>query len=319
MSKTAEKEIVFDTQEQALRILGKFDERLKLFEKEFNLKILPRGNALNLSGPPDQIDRMEGVLTELKGLLDEGVGISGTDIEYAIKTAGDRECTVRSLLTDVIHINPKGTRIRPKTVGQKQYVDAMRANDLVVGIGPAGTGKTYLAVAMAVHYLLNHKVARIVLARPAVEAGEKLGFLPGDYREKVNPYLRPVHDALFDMLTPEAYERLMEKELIETAPIAYMRGRTLNDAFIILDEAQNTTREQMKMFLTRMGSASKMVVQGDITQVDIDSHRNSGLVEIQTVLKNVPGIAFVHLTEADVMRHPLVSAIITMYQRRGQV
>jgi phosphate starvation-inducible PhoH-like protein len=267
-----------------------------------------------LKGAGRQVAKAERVITQLADLVRGGASLHGGELRAALRMiADDEETDLKSILSDVIAVPSRKKLIAPKSVNQKRYLDAVRANDLVFSIGPAGTGKSYLGVAMAVSALMKREVSRIVLTRPAVEAGERLGFLPGDLYEKVHPYLRPLYDALYDMLEPEKVAALTEKGAIEIAPLAYMRGRTLNDAFIILDEAQNATSEQMKMFLTRLGFNSKMVVTGDITQVDLPSSRASGLIEIQSVLRGVPGIAFVYFTEKDVVRHRLVSAIIRAY------
>ncbi|MBX6351388.1 MAG: PhoH family protein, partial [Clostridia bacterium] len=247
---------------------------------------------------------------------ERGEAVSEQDVAYAVRLARDgRAGELDSLLGDAILVTARGKSIRAKTLGQRRYVEAIRESGVVFGIGPAGTGKTYLAMAMAVEAFRSRRVNRIVLTRPAVEAGEKLGFLPGDLQEKVDPYLRPLYDALYDIMGVEAFEKQMSRGLIEVAPLAYMRGRTLDDSFVILDEAQNTTPEQMKMFLTRLGFGSKAVVTGDVTQIDLPREQESGLNEVRRVLRDVPGIAFVHLTEADVVRHPLVQAIIRAYER----
>src|SRR5688572_3198508 len=267
-----------------------------------------------LKGDERQVQKAERALTQLAELIRSGAPVRAMEVRAAARMlSGDEEADVKSVFADSISVPSRKKWITPKTVGQKRYVDAIRKTDMVFGIGPAGTGKSFLAVAMAVNALMRRDVARIVLTRPAVEAGERLGFLPGDLYEKVHPYLRPLYDALYDMLESEKVGSLLEKGAIEIAPLAYMRGRTLNDSFIILDEAQNSTSEQMKMFLTRLGFNSKMVITGDITQVDLPSTRASGLIEIQSVLKHVPGIRFVYFTEKDVVRHELVSEIVRAY------
>jgi phosphate starvation-inducible PhoH-like protein len=267
-----------------------------------------------LKGDERQVQKAERALTQLAELVRSGAPVRAMEVRAAARMlAGDEDADVKSVFADAISVPSRKKWITPKTVGQKRYVDAIRRNDMVFGIGPAGTGKSFLAVAMAVNALMRRDVARIVLTRPAVEAGERLGFLPGDLYEKVHPYLRPLYDALYDMLESEKVGSLMEKGAIEIAPLAYMRGRTLNDAFIILDEAQNSTTEQMKMFLTRLGFNSKMVITGDITQVDLPASRHSGLIEVQKILQGVPGIDFVYFDEGDVVRHQLVSAIIRAY------
>jgi phosphate starvation-inducible PhoH-like protein len=260
------------------------------------------------------VQKAERALTQLAELVRSGAPVRAMEVRAAARmVSGDEEADVKSVFADAISVPSRKKWITPKTVGQKRYVDAIRKNDMVFGIGPAGTGKSFLAVAMAVNALMRRDVARIVLTRPAVEAGERLGFLPGDLYEKVHPYLRPLYDALYDMLESEKVGSLLEKGAIEIAPLAYMRGRTLNDAFIILDEAQNSTTEQMKMFLTRLGFNSKMVITGDITQVDLPASRHSGLIEVRKILNGVSGIDFVYFDEGDVVRHQLVSAIIRAY------
>ena len=256
-------------------------------------------------------------ITALLAMAGRGESIGTQTVQYVIGLAKDgRESEVHTMSRDVLCITAKGKPVKAKTLGQKKYMEAIRNNTIVMGVGPAGTGKTYLAVAMAVKAFKAKDVSRIVLTRPAVEAGEKLGFLPGDLQQKVDPYLRPLYDGLFDMLGAETYERLVEKQIIEVAPLAYMRGRTLDDSFIILDEAQNTTPEQMKMFLTRMGFASKIVVTGDVTQVDLPRDKKSGLRDAEIVLKNIEGIEFMYLSEKDVVRHPLVQKIVKAYEKK---
>jgi phosphate starvation-inducible PhoH-like protein len=295
-------------------LLGRNDDHLRTLETEFDVRIVARGHDIMLKGDERQVRRAERALTQLAELLRSGAPIRGGEVRAAVKMiAGDEEADLKSVFSDAIAVPSRKKWITPKTQGQKRYVDAIRGHDMVFGIGPAGTGKSFLAVAMAVSALIKREVTRIVLTRPAVEAGERLGFLPGDLYEKVHPYLRPLYDALYDMLEYEKVGALMEKGAIEIAPLAYMRGRTLNDAFIILDEAQNSTIEQMKMFLTRLGFNSKMVITGDITQVDLPASRHSGLIGIQSILRGVPGISFVYFDEQDVVRHRLVSAIIRAY------
>jgi len=295
-------------------LLGRNDDHLRTLESEFDVKIVARGHDVMLKGDERQVRRAERALTQLAELLRSGAPLRGGEVRAAVKmVAEDDEADLKAVFSDAIAVPSRKKWITPKTKGQKTYVDAIRGHDMVFGIGPAGTGKSFLAVAMAVSALMKREVARIVLTRPAVEAGERLGFLPGDLYEKVHPYLRPLYDALYDMLEYEKVGALMEKGAIEIAPLAYMRGRTLNDAFIILDEAQNSTTEQMKMFLTRLGFNSKMVVTGDITQVDLPASRHSGLIEVQRILRGVPGIDFVYFDEGDVVRHRLVSAIIRAY------
>jgi phosphate starvation-inducible protein PhoH and related proteins len=295
-------------------LLGRNDDHLRTLESEFDVRIVARGHDIMLKGDERQVRRAERALTQLAELLRSGAPLRGGEVRAAVKMiADDDEADLKAVFSDAIAVPSRKKWITPKTKGQKSYVDAIRSHDMVFGIGPAGTGKSFLAVAMAVSALMKREVARIVLTRPAVEAGERLGFLPGDLYEKVHPYLRPLYDALYDMLEYEKVGALMEKGAIEIAPLAYMRGRTLNDAFIILDEAQNSTTEQMKMFLTRLGFNSKMVITGDITQVDLPASRHSGLIGVQSILKGVPGVSFVYFDEHDVVRHRLVSAIIRAY------
>ena len=295
-------------------LLGRNDDHLRTLESEFDVRIVARGHDVMLKGDERQVRRAERALTQLAELLRSGAPLRGGEVRAAVKMiADDDEADLKAVFSDAIAVPSRKKWITPKTRGQKTYVDAIRGHDMVFGIGPAGTGKSFLAVAMAVSALMKREVTRIVLTRPAVEAGERLGFLPGDLYEKVHPYLRPLYDALYDMLEAEKVASLMEKGAIEIAPLAYMRGRTLNDAFIILDEAQNSTTEQMKMFLTRLGFNSKMVITGDVTQVDLPASRHSGPIGVQAILRGVPGIAFVYFDEHDVVRHRLVSAIIRAY------
>jgi len=278
--------------------------------------IVARGNEIAVEGPAEEVEKATRVMKDLLSVLRDGNPISSRDARYAIQLVKEGEpVTLHELLSDVIQVTARGRQIRPKTLGQKRYVDAIRKNGIVFAIGPAGTGKTYLAMAMAVAALKNKEVSRIILTRPAVEAGERLGFLPGDLQEKVDPYLRPLYDALYDILGVEVYQRYMERGIIEVAPLAYMRGRTLDDSFVILDEAQNTTHEQMKMLLTRLGFGSKAVVTGDITQIDLPRRRFSGLEEVQFILRGIEGIEFVYLTDQDVVRHELVQKIIRAYEK----
>jgi phosphate starvation-inducible PhoH-like protein len=295
-------------------LFGPYDENIKHLESQIGVRIRSQGHELVFDGDQAKVDQADRVFSQLASLMRDGYKLTGSDV----KTAGDlvaqepdvdlREHFLKGSVT------PGKRRIAPKTVNQRKYLDAIEQNDIVFGIGPAGTGKTYLAMAQAVSFLVAKKVSRIVLARPAVEAGEKLGFLPGDMQEKVNPYLRPLYDALYDMLDSERVARYIERGTIEIAPIAFMRGRTLNDSFVILDEAQNTTSEQMKMFLTRLGFGSKAVVTGDITQIDLPAGKMSGLVEAMKVVGSIEGIAFVHFDERDVVRHKLVQQIVKAYE-----
>jgi phosphate starvation-inducible protein PhoH and related proteins len=295
-------------------LLGRNDDHIRTLESEFDVRIVARGHDIMLKGDERQVAKAERALTQLAEVVRSGAPVRSLEVRAAVKMlTDDSEADLKSVFADAIAVPSRKKLITPKTIGQKRYVDAIRSHDMVFGIGPAGTGKSFLAVATAVSALMKREVARIILTRPAVEAGERLGFLPGDLYEKVHPYLRPLYDALYDMLEAEKVAALMEKGAIEIAPLAYMRGRTLNDAFIILDEAQNSTTEQMKMFLTRLGFNSKMVITGDVTQVDLPSSRGSGLIEVQQILKGVPGISFVYFTDQDVVRHRLVSAIIRAY------
>jgi phosphate starvation-inducible PhoH-like protein len=299
-----------------LALLGRHDEHLRALEAQHDVRITARGHDITLRGEERPVADAERVLRELIQMLRERPSLGAADIRSALRIAGnDSGADVKSVLADSIAVPSRRRFVTPKTANQRRYLEAVRSHDLVIAIGPAGTGKSYLAVAMAVSALLKREVARIILTRPAVEAGERLGFLPGDLVEKIHPYLRPLYDALYDMLEPEKVGSLSEKGAIEIAPLAYMRGRTLNDAFIILDEAQNTTSEQMKMFLTRLGFNSKMVVTGDITQVDLPASRTSGLIEIQTVLQGIDGIRFIYFDDRDVVRHDLVSSIVRAYDR----
>lgn len=308
------KTVAVENNEEVRHLLGKFDQHITLLDKYFDVKVIPAGDVIVLEGNRDDVENVAALFAEILYMLRSGQQLALPEIEYAIELirAGQKD-KLRTLFSDLLYITPRGRKIKPKTMGQKAYVDAMRNNDIVFGIGPAGTGKTYLAVTQAVRALKEKTVQRLVLTRPAVEAGESLGFLPGDLREKVDPYLRPLYDALYDLLGPEVYRTYVEKGLIEIAPLAYMRGRTLDDSFIILDEAQNTTTEQMKMFLTRLGFGSRAVITGDITQIDLPKGRFSGLKQAREVLKDVPGLAFIHLTEQDVVRHPLVQKIVRAY------
>ncbi|WP_078413814.1 PhoH family protein [Priestia abyssalis] len=301
---------------EAIALFGIQDIHLRRIEEEMQVSIVSRGEGITISGDSRQVELANEILKKLLIIIRRNISISERDVLYAIKMA--KNGTIEffaDMYNEEIAKNVKGKSIRIKTLGQKQYVSAIRTKDLIFGIGPAGTGKTYLAVVMAVNALKNGNIKRIILTRPAVEAGESLGFLPGDLKEKVDPYLRPLYDALHDILGMEHTQRLIERGVIEIAPLAYMRGRTLDDAFVILDEAQNTTPAQMKMFLTRLGFGSKMVITGDISQVDLPKGVKSGLAVTQGILKEVKGIAFVHLEQSDVVRHPLVGRIIEAYEK----
>ncbi|GHU81359.1 phosphate starvation protein PhoH [Clostridia bacterium] len=304
--------------EYAVALFGSFDENIKLIESQYDVSVVGRGSELKVSGEPENVAKATKVIESLLNLLSRGETLSEQNVRYCMSLVNDgSEEKIEQLVGDCICITSKGKPLKPKTLGQKKYCNAIKDNTITIGVGPAGTGKTYLAVAMAVTAFRSHQVNRIVLTRPAVEAGEKLGFLPGDLQSKVDPYLRPLYDALFDMLGAETYQKYVERGNIEVAPLAYMRGRTLDDSFIILDEAQNTTSEQMKMFLTRLGFNSKMVINGDITQIDLAATSKSGLKECVKILKNIKDIAHITFTEKDVVRHRLVQDIIKAYANYG--
>lgn len=315
--KLVEKDFIINDPQLQISLSGINDSHFKLIEEGQNVVLKPFGGTIKITGEQDDVDLTYQILRELTSLLQKKITISSADIVSAMKMAqrGTLEY-FKDLYTKEILKDRKGRLIRVKNYGQRQYVQEIRHKDLVFGIGPAGTGKTYLAVVMAVAALKNHEVDRLVLTRPAVEAGESLGFLPGDLKEKVDPYLRPIYDALNSILGAEHTERLIERGVIEIAPLAYMRGRTLDNAFVILDEAQNTTRAQMKMFLTRLGFGSKMVINGDRSQIDLPKgHKQSGLIDAEKVLKGLPHIGFVEFDAADVVRHPVVSEIIQAYDK----
>ena len=317
---TAFKEsMVVENVDQLMALFGVRDENVELIRRELNVEIFAHGNEITLSGEEDKVRLARVVLERLVGIIARGESIDRTRIRYAIELASEGNADrIDEIMSGVIAITYRGRQVKCKTLGQQQYVDAIKKNTCVFAVGPAGTGNTYLAIAMAVVALKNKDVERIILTRPAVEAGEKLGFLPGDLQQKVDPYLRPLYDALGDMMGMESYQRLFERGAVEVAPLAYMRGRTLNDAFIILDEAQNTTSEQMKMFLTRMGMGSKMIITGDVTQIDLPAGKKSGLVEALEVLKGVDDIGIVTLTHRDVVRHELVQAIVKAYEKHDK-
>ena len=305
--------------EDILNVFGSFDQNLHIIEKEWNVRVTDRDAELKISGEPEDVVSAEKAVQNLLMLAARGETVDEQRVRYVIgMIRSGQEDQIRELDSGVVCITAKGRPVKPKTLGQKKYVEAIRKNTIVLGAGPAGTGKTYLAVAMAVTAFRAKEVNRIILTRPAVEAGEKLGFLPGDLQQKVDPYLRPLYDALFDMLGAEAFARYQERGSIEVAPLAYMRGRTLDDSFIILDEAQNTTREQMKMFLTRLGFNSKMVVTGDVTQIDLPDGKRSGLTDAMRILRNVPDISINTFTEKDVVRHKLVQDIIKAYEKNEE-
>ena len=298
-----------------VRLVGARDELLKIVEAAFRVSILLRGNEIVITGETAEAERVSTLFEELLSLLDQGLVLTAEAVGKSIEIIKTQDQARPSeVLSDTLVVTHTGKPIRPKTVGQKRYVDLIRNNTIVFSIGPAGSGKTYLAVAMGIQALKAQQVSRIVLTRPAVEAGERLGFLPGDLAAKIDPYLKPLYDALYEMLEPETFRRYAEQGTIEIAPLAFMRGRTLNDAFIILDEAQNTTPEQMKMFLTRLGFGSRAVVTGDVTQVDLPSGARSGLVVIEEILTDIPGVAFNHLDARDVVRHKIVQDIVEAYR-----
>ena len=309
--------LIFEDNDILKILFGERDSNLRSVEEKVGVHIHVRGNQITISGAEAKVSLSAKLITELYEVLKNGYPVFSMDVNFAIRMLKNNpSVNLRELFLDNIPISTKKRFITPKSLNQKKYIDAIRKYDMVVSIGPAGTGKTYLAMAMAIAALMNKEVERIILTRPAVEAGEKLGFLPGDIVEKVNPYLRPLYDALHDMMDFEKASRLIQNGIIEVAPLAFMRGRTLNNSFIILDEAQNTTSEQMKMFLTRMGFDSKVVITGDITQIDLPPEKTSGLIEIQEILKSIPGIKFIYFSSIDVVRHSLVQEIIDAYSQR---
>ena len=309
----------FDRMEQAISLFGNFDENIKLIENEYGVNVVCRGDSMKICGDPEKVSLAAKAAEGLVMLLNKGEALTEQNVRYCISLVNEgADDKIQSIASDCICITMSGKPVKPKTLGQKKYIDMINSNTIVFGVGPAGTGKTYLAVAMAVKAFRAKEVSRIILTRPAVEAGEKLGFLPGDLQQKVDPYLRPLYDALFDMLGADNFQKCHEKGSIEVAPLAYMRGRTLDDSFIILDEAQNTTPEQMKMFLTRLGFNSKIVVTGDVTQIDLPDGKKSGLKEAVKILKDIPDIATVRFTEKDVVRHRLVQDIIKAYEKYNE-
>ncbi len=312
----ATSQLEFGNQRFLRDLLGQQDVHLRGIENALGVKISASGNSLIITGDEDQRDIASRVTTQLYDLIQRGYPVYPSDVDYAIRILSqDHSANLKDIFLDTVYVSSNRRTITPKSLAQKAYIDALRRYDIVFGIGPAGTGKTYLAMAVAVAELMKRKVSRVVLTRPAVEAGEKLGFLPGDLAEKINPYLRPLYDALHDMVDFDRAQKMIERGVIEVAPLAFMRGRTLNDSFVILDEAQNTTREQMKMFLTRLGYGSKAVITGDVTQVDLPTGTRSGLKEAQRILRNINGINFTLFTEKDVVRHRLVQDVITAYER----
>nr|NSL47113.1 PhoH family protein [Dendrosporobacter quercicolus DSM 1736] len=319
LRQNSEKRFLFASAQEALGILGHNDAHLNMICTAFSAQVVSRGEELILSGAEDEVDQLANLFAELRYLYRQGHPVTAHDIKYSIRLLKEgRDSKLHEMFGDTVLVTAYGRHIRPKTLGQLVYLQAIRHNYITLGIGPAGTGKTYLAVAMAVFSLKNKSVKRIVLTRPAVEAGEKLGFLPGDLQEKVDPYLRPLYDALEDILGTDTFQKYMSKNIIEVAPLAYMRGRTLDDAFIILDEAQNTTPPQMKMFLTRLGFGSKMVVTGDLSQTDLPYGTISGLRQAQQILNGITGIECITLNESDVIRHEIVGRIIKAYDRYEQ-
>ncbi len=308
--------ISVERMEQAVSLFGNFDENIKMIEAQCGVKVISRGSELKVTGEEENVSKAVRAINGLLLLINRGETLSDQNVRYVLSLVNEgAEHKLTEMMGDSICITAKGKPVKPKTLGQKKYIESIKNNIITLGAGPAGTGKTYLAVAMAVNAFRAKEINRIILTRPAVEAGEKLGFLPGDLQQKVDPYLRPLYDALFDMLGAESFQRYQERGSIEVAPLAYMRGRTLDDSFIILDEAQNTTREQMKMFLTRLGFNSKIVVTGDITQIDLPDGKKSGLVEAMKILKGIDDIAINTFTEKDVVRHRLVGDIIKAYEK----
>jgi phosphate starvation-inducible PhoH-like protein len=312
----AEAKVTVDNINSLAFLFGNRDENVRFIEEEFNVRVLTRGGDITILGDRENVESVRRLFNRLIEVLKGGNQLTSSEVKYFVRLTKDgQEEKITDLYDDVICFTHRGKPIKPKTIGQKLYIQAIKQNDIVFGIGPAGTGKTYLAMAMAVTAFKEKEVSRIILTRPAVEAGEKLGFLPGDLQDKVDPYLRPLYDALYDILGIESFQRFMERGLIEVAPLAYMRGRTLDDSFIILDEAQNTTSEQMKMFLTRLGFGSKAVVTGDLTQIDLPKGVYSGLEEVREILREVKGVKFIYLNDRDVVRHEVVQRIIKAYEK----
>ena len=316
MQQALERQVAFADHKEACALLGERDEFLQVLTESFSCQIVSRGDRVEFLGEAADVERAAGVLKELQFLYRQGTNITMHEVRYGIGLVkGGKGEALHALFSDTVLVTSRGRHVRPKTLGQRLYLEAIRRNDVTFGIGPAGTGKTYLAVVMAVAALRNKDVARIILTRPAVEAGERLGFLPGDLQEKVDPYLRPLYDALQDILGLDMYQKFMSRGIIEIAPLAYMRGRTLEDAFVILDEAQNTTEKQMKMFLTRLGFGSRMVITGDLSQVDLPRGMTSGLKQANEILEGIEGIGIVRLQSTDVIRHAVVTRIVEAYER----
>lgn len=309
------KELIFENNNSLKLLCGEKNSNVKEIERIFDIKLHTRGNKITLQGQPQNLDNAEKFTNQIYELIKKGYNLEPGDIEIASRIILSDKHSLEDIFLDTICVSTRKRIIAPKSLAQKHYIDSIRKNDVVFGIGPAGTGKTYLVMALAVSAFLNHQFNRIILTRPAVEAGEKLGFLPGDLSQKVDPYLRPLFDALYEMMDYDKVSRLIEKGVIEIAPLAFMRGRTLNDAFIILDEAQNTTSMQMKMFLTRLGFNSKAVITGDVTQIDLEKNTVSGLIHSENILKNIPKLDFVYFSNRDVVRHPIIKKIIEAYEK----
>lgn len=315
MQEFLHRDITFENTGSLKQLCGQKNYNIKEIEKLFGIKLHTRGNQFTLEGEADNLDNAERFINQIYRLINKGYNLEPGDIELASRIILSDKHSLEDIFLDTICVSTRKRIIAPKSLAQKHYIDSIRKNDIVFGIGPAGTGKTYLVMALAVSAFVNRQFNRIILTRPAVEAGEKLGFLPGDLSQKVDPYLRPLFDALYEMMDYDKASRLIEKGAIEVAPLAFMRGRTLNDAFVILDEAQNTTTMQMKMFLTRLGFNSKAVITGDITQIDLEKNASSGLIHSENILKNIPGLDFVYFSNKDVVRHPIVKKIIEAYEK----